>query len=155
MKHIITGYDKEVCQWVYEKVGGFWVPGNVGIGLARDNTLIAGVAYDGFNGAQVLMHVRIDDKRALTREFVWFSFWYPFEQLKVRRVTGLVAKKNKAARSLDEHLGFKLEATLKAAHPTGDLLVYRLFKDECRFLNWNAQWTNKAASSKHAQTATA
>lgn len=137
MKKIVTGFDREVCDWVYSSTGGFYVPGCVGIGLARDDRLIAGVAYDGYNGAQILMHQRIDDPKAITREFVWFCFWYPFEQLKVRRVTGIVPKKNKAARRLDEHLGFKLEAVLKAAHPTGDLCVYRLFKDECRMLSWN------------------
>lgn len=136
MKRIITGHDREVCQWVYEAVGGHYVSGCVGIGLERDSALVAATAFDGYNGAQILMHVRVDDPQAVTREFIWFSFWYPFEQLKVRRVTGLVPKKNKAARSLDEHLGFKLEATLKAAHPTGDLLVYRMFRDECRFLSW-------------------
>lgn len=138
-RRIVVGHDRVVCDWVYEKAGGFYTNGCTGIGLARDGQLVAGVAYDGFNGAQILMHSRIDDPACLTREFTWFCFWYPFEQLKVRRVTGLVAKSNKPARRLDEHLGFKLEAVLKAAHPTGDLCIYRMFKDECRPLTWKVR----------------
>ena len=146
MSWILTGYDSAVCEWVYQKTGGFYVPGCVGIGLVRDGDLVgpnrprlvAAVAYDGYNGAQILMHARVDDPHAVTRELIWMVFSYPFEQLGVRRITGLVEKSNKSSRKLAERLGFKLEASLKTAHPTGDLLVYRMFRDECKFLAWKS-----------------
>lgn len=152
-KQILTGYDREVCEWVYQKTGGVYGPGCTGIGLMDVNTrrLVAGVAYDGFNGSQVLMHVRIEHRHALTRKYLWFCFYYPFEQLKVRRVTGLVAKTNRAARKLDEHLGFVQETVLKHAAPDGgDMLVYRMYQDQCRFLNWNphGQTSNSRGNSQ-------
>ena len=52
-----------------------------------------------------------------------------------RRLTGLVASDNHAARRFDEHIGFKLEATLVDACPTGDLLVYAMRREDCRWLN--------------------
>lgn len=150
MKKVITGHDELICRWVYQKVGGVYGPGCVGIGLMDMKTrrLVAGVAYDGFNGSQVLMHVRIDHRHALTREFCWIAFDYPFNQLGVKRITGLVDKTNKDARKLDEHLGFVQEAVLKCAAPSGkDLIVYRMFKDQCKFLTWKPNGQTSTSGS--------
>jgi RimJ/RimL family protein N-acetyltransferase len=61
-------------------------------------------------------------------------FDYPFNQAKVKRITGLVGEGNIEARKFDEHIGFKLEARLAGAHPTGDLLIYVMRREDCRFL---------------------
>jgi hypothetical protein len=34
-----------------------------------------------------------------------------------------------------EHIGFILEATLKDCAPKGDLLIYTMAKDQCKWLN--------------------
>ena len=52
----------------------------------------------------------------------------------MKRITGIVASSNEAARKFDEHLGFELEAILLGAHPDGDLLVYKMTADKCRWL---------------------
>jgi RimJ/RimL family protein N-acetyltransferase len=55
----------------------------------------------------------------------------------VQRITGLVGEGNAAARRFDEHLGFTLETKLTGAHPTGDLLVYVMWKHDCIWLEKN------------------
>jgi RimJ/RimL family protein N-acetyltransferase len=70
----------------------------------------------------------------MTKELLWYTFYYPFIECGCKRVTGLVAETNTAAREFDERLGFHLEARLKDAAPEGDLLVYAMFRDECRWL---------------------
>lgn len=112
-----------------------------GIGLVELNDdmmrgeVIAGTWFEGFNGSNINMHVAaIPGRRWMTREFLHFSFAYPFLQLGVKRITGIVPESNAAARRFDEHIGFTLEARLKDAAPDGDLLIYRMFKDECRWL---------------------
>lgn len=70
----------------------------------------------------------------MSREYLWYCFHYPFNELKVRRITGLVPESNMEARKFDERLGFKLETRLKNAHPDGDVLVYAMFREDCRFL---------------------
>jgi RimJ/RimL family protein N-acetyltransferase len=55
-------------------------------------------------------------------------------QLGVKRITGIVAESNLAARKFDEHIGFVLETRLKDAHPQGDLLIYVMTPDQCRWL---------------------
>lgn len=137
MKHIVVGKDDIVGPWVCARAGGDWTPGRgTTIGLASAQGLLAGTLYEDFNGANVLMHVAaVSGRQWLCREFLWFCFYYPFVQLDCRRVTGIVPSTNLEARRFDEHLGFKLEATLKDAHPTGDLLVYVMHKEDCRWLN--------------------
>ena len=71
----------------------------------------------------------------MTREFLWMVFDYAFNQAKVKRITGLVGEGNLKARSFDEHIGFVLETTLQDAHPTGDMLVYKMTRPMCRWLN--------------------
>jgi RimJ/RimL family protein N-acetyltransferase len=131
----ITTDSERVNTFVARQMGlESWLDG-WGIGLEEDGELIAGVTFDNFNGASICMHVAAaEGKRWMTREYLWFCFHYPFEQLGVKRITGLVPASNTVAQRFDEHLGFKLEARLKDAAPDGDLLVYAMFKDDCRFL---------------------
>ena len=112
------------------------VGGMKGLGLERDGELVAGVLYEGFNGRNVWMHVAADpSKKWMTREFLRYCFEYPFDELQVDRVSGYVAASNAQARQFDEHLGFKHEATLQgAAADGGDVLIYAMRRDDCRFL---------------------
>lgn len=118
------------------RTGGQWTPGcGAAIGLEKHGRLVAGVLFDNFNGANINMHVASDgSKNWMCREYLWFCFYYPFKQLGVKRITGLVAESNLAARRFDEHIGFELETSLKDAAPDGDLLVYRMTPDKCRWL---------------------
>lgn len=105
------------------------------LGLERAGELVAGVLYDNWNGVNVWMHVAIEPGTYLTPRFVRYAFEYPFVEMGCRRVSGWVEASNAAARRLDEHLGFRVEASLKgAASDGGDVLVYAMTRDECRWL---------------------
>lgn len=138
MKELITDSER-VGQWVSAQFAIPWVPySGQGIGLAQDNTLIAGVIYEGWNGpgGSVRGHVAaLPGSQWLNREFLHYCFWYPFEQLKVRKIIGLVAESNKEAQRFDESLGFRLKATLEDAHPDGALLIYEMTRADCRWLS--------------------
>lgn len=133
---IITG--DEVTKWVSEHSEGTFIPGlNPGIGLIRNGQITGGVAYDGYNGANINIHVASDgSKNWINRKFLWCVFHYPFIQLKCKRVTGVVPSYNKAAIQFDEKVGFELETTLKDAHPLGDLLIYKMTPEKCIWLAW-------------------
>jgi hypothetical protein len=113
--------------------GAFNEPYNA-IGFLKHGKLVAGVIFDNKGESNVCMHVAGVGKHWLTPEFLFACFDYPFNQLGLRRVTGLVPKKNKQARKFDEHLGFKLEGTMKHALKNDDLLVYGLLKENCRWI---------------------
>jgi RimJ/RimL family protein N-acetyltransferase len=44
---------------------------------------------------------------------------------------------NEKSIRLVEHMGFKLESRLEQATLDSDILLYRLFKDECKYLRGN------------------
>lgn len=133
MTRIVDG--PHVVKWVAERAGIFDPGAAVGLGVERNGELIAGVIFNDFNGASACIHVASDGSKCwLNRDFLFFVFHYAFEQVKVKRLTGIVAEGNTAARKFDEHLGFVEECRLKDAHPTGDLIIYRMFLGDCRFL---------------------
>lgn len=139
---IVIGQDDYVGQWVFREVGKLWVSG-IGRALGFVNEagdLIAGVTFTAFDGVNVVMDcAAVSKSRWLDRRGLWAVFQYPFEQLEVLRVTALIPESNKASRKLVEQAGFEQEATLKRAAPGGeDMLVYRLFREDCRWLRRKA-----------------
>lgn len=151
---IVTG--SAVVEWVAKRTnefGNFGCATGIGWGVAKTlnargssgydfadylskNNLVAGVAYAEWNGVNVVCHIASDGtKRWLTREFLWTIFDYPFNQLGCKRITVCVGSGNAASRKFVVHLGFSEEATLFGAHPTGDILIYRMTRKECRWIS--------------------
>ena len=139
MKIIVTGHDNIVGPWVCSRAGGSWSEGRgttIGLLDTASNKLICGVLYEDFNGANLSMHIAAEPgARWAQSEFLRVWFDYPFRQLGCKRITGIIASTNTASRRMAEHLGLVLEATLKDAHPEGDLLIYAMRKQDCRWLN--------------------
>jgi hypothetical protein len=129
---IIDNDHERIGRWMDEQNACHWVKGNKCIGLEKDGELIAGVMYEGFNGASIQAHVAVKDR--LTREFLWFIFYYPFEQLKANVIIGLVPEFNKKSHKFVEHLGFIVTARIPKAHPSGCLLIYTMYKHQCQWL---------------------
>lgn len=125
-----------VVEWVAKRTNEF---GNfgcaTGIGWERRGEIVAGVAYADWNGPNVTCHIASDgSRRWLTREFLRVMFDYPFRQLRCRRITVCVGEGNRDSRRFVQHLGFTLEAALPGAHPTGELLIYRMWARDCLYL---------------------
>lgn len=125
-----------IARFVSDTIGGNGMPWGeyTALGLVRDDDLVAGVIYNHNSDAAICMHVGAVGKQWLNREFIFACFDYPFNQLGKQRVTGLVPKKNKAARRFDEHLGFKLEGCMRQGLIGDDLLVYGMLRGECRWI---------------------
>lgn len=121
--------------WVASRIEGMsYYPGtSTGIARIKGGKIVAGVLYQDHNGPNVFAHIAVDPG-GMNRHFLSIIFDYPFNQLKAKRITGVVASSNTAARKLDEHLGFELEAILQDAHPEGDLCVYKMTADKCRWI---------------------
>ena len=128
-----------VGRWVCEKAGGQWTDICQAIGEMKDGELVAGLMYDGYTGSSIASHSRCDNPKKVSREFFKAIFDYPFNKLKVKRLTGLVCIANKKAQRVNEHLGFKREAVLADYFPEGDAIVYIMRPEDCRFLNWSKE----------------
>lgn len=135
MKTIVWDQPVRVGQWVCARTGGAFEPTvATAIGLEQDGQLIAGVVFDNYTGRSIAMHVAGEGGHWMTRAYAKACFGYVFNQLKVGKVIGLVDSENHAARRYDEHLGFRLEATITGAGKTGDLLIYTMTPAECRWI---------------------
>lgn len=112
------------------------VAGMKGVGLEKDGELIAGALYEGFNGQNVWAHLAgKPGKRWMNRQFLWYGFHYPFNEMGVKRISGYVNASNTEARRLNEHFGYQEEARLKGAAPDGgDVILYVMWRENCRFL---------------------
>lgn len=141
MRQIIVGQDRAVSnfmQHILQNPTGFTAGRGIGVAdmdPAGNPFLLAGIWFEAYNGANMMMHVAaLPQTRWMTKEVLWYTFHYPFIEMNVRRVTGLLSSNNHEAIEFDTRLGFHLEATLKDAAPDGDLLVYVMFREECRWL---------------------
>lgn len=106
------------------------------IGLRRDGELIAATVYEGFNGRNIWVHLAGQPgAQWMTRGFLKACFAYPFLVCGVDRLSGYVNASNTAARSLNEHFGYQVEATLRGAAPDGgDVLIYVMWRKDCRYV---------------------
>lgn len=121
--------------WVSERTGGTWTAGRgSAIGkVAPDGTIYAGALYEDWNGANIVCHIAGEGNWA-TRGFLSVIFDYPFNRLCVRRITVPVASTNVKSINLVTRMGFTLECTLAQATPDGDLHLFRMFRDDCKYL---------------------
>lgn len=124
-----------VGPWVCERAGGTWLKGRgTAIGKVLDGRLVAGVLYEDYNGPNIVCHNAFEPN-SLDKHFLGLIHQYPFIQLGVKRVTGLVSSNNKKALNLNYKLGFELEHTLKDACPDGDMHVLVMWKEKCKYLD--------------------
>ena len=138
---------KHVVEWVAKQTNEFGNFGtDVGIGWLKNGQIVAGVAYANWNGVNVECHIASDrSKRWLTKQFLWTIFDYPFKQLGAKRITVCIGEGNRDSTRFVEHLGFIIEARLEGAHPTGAILIYRMDRQNCRFIRKGITCEKRAA----------
>jgi hypothetical protein len=133
---VITDQHARIADWVATRTGcdaHTWA-GYVCFGLERNGELRVGVVFEGFTGTSANIHVAAVNAHAFTREFFEVVFGYAFNQLKLKRLTGLVAANNDRALKFDRHLGFENETVLKDGCEDGDVIVLVMRPETCRFL---------------------
>jgi hypothetical protein len=130
--HIVSTEHEAVGLWLQAQGAAYYRQGSTCLGLARDGQLVAATLYDNYNGASIFANIAITGP--ITRRWLWAIFHYPFVQLGVYVICGLVAEGNTKSCHLVERLGFTLTATIPQADPSGALLLYTMPKANCRFL---------------------
>ena len=125
--------DKAIASWVMDGIGTS-NDSMTAIGDVKDGVLIAGFAFENWNSNNLWGHSRIDASPG--KQFWIETADYIFNQCGVKRFSATVEASNKEAIKLNLHIGFEIDAVLKDAGKTGDLLVMVLWRDKCRFLKW-------------------
>lgn len=124
-----------IADFVIGKIGhGRKTDNFTAIGVEKDGKIVAGVVYSDFNGRNILAGIAGEGKHWLNRDFLWYMFYYPFMQAGVERITARVEANNLQSQRFVEKLGFELEFSMERAGRFGDLLIYRMFREDCRYL---------------------
>jgi len=133
--HLIYGQEDRLLPWAQERIGVAFRRDAYTLGLEKGGELVAVVVYDGFSEFDCNMHIASDGSSAwMNKSLLVSAFAYPFIQLKLNRVTGLVPSKNEAALKFDEHLGFEREGLHRKACGDDDLISLGMLKENCRFI---------------------
>lgn len=129
---IVTG--EEVSKWVCENLGGRYGGGEQGIGLVRDGELIAGVTYYHNLKRSICMSIYAKGKRWASRDYLFAIFAYPLVQLKVNKVLALIDSGNTDSMRFAQKLGAKKECVIDGAAKNGDLVIWSMSKDHCKWI---------------------
>lgn len=126
-----------VGQWMSSELNRTFDPSrmtSIGVFDTEKNCLVAGVYYEGFTGYNIFMHYALQPG-AVTRDALWYVFYYPFVELGCSRITGMVWEENEKSLRVAHKLGFREEARIAGASKAGkDIIVLRMLKEECRWL---------------------
>lgn len=127
----------EVTQWVAEQIpqlgAGSDLGPAVGIGIvAEDGRLVGGAVFNNWmpRFASIEVSFALENPRWFSRSLLTQIMRYPFDQVKVGRVTAATAKKNKAMRTLMEAFGWKREGVIRRGFGSEDAVIYGLLRRE-------------------------
>lgn len=132
---MVTDQPDRFIQWVADQCNSEPWGHAYGMGMVDQNgEIICGVVLEDYNGANASIHVAGIGRKWCSRRFLNAVFDYTFRQLKLKRLTGLVAQGNDAALRFDLKLGFRIDHILKDAHPDGDIYLLVMRPEDCRYL---------------------
>ena len=109
------------------------VPFEILAAVSGDGQFLGAVLYSNYRDCSIEM-TSAGKPGWLTKGHLGGFFRYPFNQLGCRRVTGIVHRKNKHARKINERLGFKLEGVCRHGFEDGDAMIYGMIKKDCRWI---------------------
>lgn len=132
---VIFGADAAVAKFVEDRVPHSSFDRYTALGVVRNDKLVAGVVYHHFRHIDIEVVIAADTANWCFPATMRTLFAYPFMQLGVRRMSAIVARKNKPSRKLVKGLGFKEEGCCRKAMPENeDAFIYGMLREECRFL---------------------
>ena len=107
----------------------------------ENDKLLGGNIYTDYwgNGGSCQVHTACFNKHWASKAMLYLAFDYPFRQLMVKKMFGLVPERNVAARNFDLRLGFKIEYLAEDVfnHPDGinGMYLMSMRADECKWLS--------------------
>jgi RimJ/RimL family protein N-acetyltransferase len=96
--------------------------------------LRGGIIFTDYTGHSITQHFAGFHPYWGNRDLIWAAFDYPFNQLQCARVFGQASSRNVKSLELIRKLGFKIVATIPDVFFDGDLQVFSMNRDECKWL---------------------
>jgi RimJ/RimL family protein N-acetyltransferase len=107
---------------------------DVCIARVRGGELLGGMIYTNFTGHSIGVHIAGFEDGWINQDLLWVGFDYPFRQLGVKKIFGLVPESNSKALAFDMKLGFKIVSTIPDVFTDGGMVVLAMSAEDCRFL---------------------
>lgn len=127
-------------------MGGFYTPEHSeAIGLERHGRLVAGIIYEDWNRTSVVCHIAIRGR--ITPEWLFAISEYAYIALGVHKIIAPCYTDNVRAMRILPKMGFIEEGRLKDAQPNGDVILFTMTKEQCKYLGdrYNGQKRHAAA----------
>jgi RimJ/RimL family protein N-acetyltransferase len=135
MSYAIIDNGLKRCQdWVANEYGVCGTEFTAAIGLERDGELVSVTGYNHFNGKSCHVHYFLKKGAYVPRRYVWFVHYYPYIQNGLNMMIAIVSSTNIAIIRLAKNLGYSYNYTIDNADMNGDLVIYTMTRDRCRFL---------------------
>lgn len=128
---LVTG--EAVVQWVAGQLNVNSFGPATAIGIAKDNTLIAGVVYHNYRHPSIEASIASISPKWANKSVLRAIFSYPFDQLKVSNLAVITDADNESVRNFLTRLGFKFVGILRKGNDTGDAAVYDMIPEECQW----------------------
>ena len=134
---IIFDQDATMLEWASQRLKVKFEAGNSAwlTNLSKDGEIQAVVVYTRFSPFNCEMSVASNGNRKwFSRECARAWFGYPFNQMKVRRVSAVTETSNLSSIRMLEKLGFVKEATLSNWFGDTDGVLYRMLEKDCKWI---------------------
>ncbi len=113
--------------------------------VTSEGKILGVVGFDSWNGASCQIHVA-GNGNWVTREFLRCVFDYVFNTAKLKVVVCIIESINKKSLKFTRHVGWKEVTRIVDGHPSGDLIVFEMRPENCKFLEkTNGQSYSRAA----------
>jgi hypothetical protein len=114
--------------------GTLFVPDNMrGAVISMDHVGVA-YAWDNFVGRTCCISIIVQKPECLTRPVIREAFRFPFDDCGCTAIYALVDSTNEKSLSLCHRVGFKPVHRTRDGGRHGDLIVFEMLREECRWL---------------------
>lgn len=101
----------------------------------KGDMLVGGVLFSGYTGESIAIHMAGWDTHWVNRDMLFMAYDYPFNQLGVKRLFGLVPESNTTALGIDLKMGFRIVNRIEGVYRDNvACMVLCMERHECRYL---------------------
>lgn len=134
MRRITIENQSQLRDWL-SKVGEFEYPQETAcIGQEKDGKIVAVFGFNNFTANSCQIHVASVGEYWFSKELLFAMFDYPFNKVKVKVIMATVYKGNIKSLNFCRKLGFVQVGDIPYGHAKGDLIVFAMKRNQCRWL---------------------
>lgn len=134
MRRVTTENQEYLRGWISDKLGGEAPFDTQCIGIDVDGEVKAVVSYSNFAGKSCNFSMVGEGKNWMNKDFLWAMFDYPFNKLGLKVILATISGNNDKSLNMCRKLGFQKVVQIADAHKDGDLVIFEMRKDGCKWL---------------------